>query len=213
MGQHGQLSFPCLEDPIWIGSRILTKATTIWKQLTYPFCHCGSRISIHYTCELRRSIANKVHLADGVYLAPDVWLNIPPSDNVLSPVIEIGPNCAIGRRSTISARNRICLESDVLLAPSVLIMDHNHEYRNVQMPIQAQGTTDGGTILIEQNCWIGHGAVIVCGRGHLTVGRNSVIGANTVITKSVPPYTVIAGNPARVIRQFNELRREWVKIN
>ena len=74
-------------------------------------------------------------------------------------------------------------------------MDHNHEFSDVLQPITAQGVTPGGKIRIEKNCWLGYGAVVLCGSGQVTIGRNSVIGANCVVTRSIPPYSIMAGNP------------------
>lgn len=101
----------------------------------------------------------------------------------------------------------------MLLAPSVLIMDHNHQYSDPNVPIHAQGVTDGGRIIIERNCWLGQGSVISCGRGELSLGRNSVVGANCVVTKSFPPFSVIAGNPARLVRRYDPDSRKWIRVN
>ena len=97
-----------------------------------------------------------------------------------------------------------------MLAPSVLIMDHNHEYHDTERPIHAQGVTGGGTIRIGKNSWLGHGAVIICDQGELTVGPNSVVGANAVVTRSFPPFSVVAGNPARLLRTFDQQTGKWV---
>jgi acetyltransferase-like isoleucine patch superfamily enzyme len=88
-------------------------------------------------------------------------------------------------------------------------MDHNHGFEDVTLPIRDQGITPGGKIRIGQGCWIGHGAAIVCGSGELVLGRNCVVGANAVITKSFPPYSIIVGCPAKVLRQYDPVKRSW----
>jgi acetyltransferase-like isoleucine patch superfamily enzyme len=113
----------------------------------------------------------------------------------------------------ISSRNKVVLEQEVLFAPNVLIMDHNHEFSNPDLPILAQGVTEGGRVVIERNCWLGYGAVIVCTHGELTIGRNSVIGANAVVTRSVPPFSVVGGNPAKLLRTYDQRARAWVKCS
>jgi acetyltransferase-like isoleucine patch superfamily enzyme len=65
-------------------------------------------------------------------------------------------------------------------------------------------------IRIEEGCWIGYGAAIVCGKGELVIGSNSVIGANAVVSRSIPPNSVVTGNPARVVKQFDPVKGEWV---
>lgn len=200
-------------DPLTWPSRALTKLHTLRLRLTYPFHSFGKGVSIHHSCDLVRSRTRRISLGDFVYLAPHVWLNVVDGAPAGDPAIVIGHGCSIGRRSTISAQNSVLLEPDVLLAPSVLIMDHNHEYSDPTMPIHAQGVTAGGSIVIQRNCWLGHGAVIVSGQRDLVLGRNSVIGANAVVTRTFPPYSVIAGNPAKLIRRYDPESRRWVRAS
>jgi acetyltransferase-like isoleucine patch superfamily enzyme len=180
-------------------------------KLTYPFVQFGKGIWIHYSCDIHRSMSKNIAFGNNVIIAKGVWLNVVGEVRNLETRIILSNGCAIGRRSMISARNRILLKESVLLAPSVLIMDHNHEYADITRPIGAQGVTDGGTITIEENCWLGYGAVVICGSGELTIGRNSVIGANAVVTRSFPPYSIIAGNPARLVRKYDFDASKWVK--
>jgi acetyltransferase-like isoleucine patch superfamily enzyme len=111
----------------------------------------------------------------------------------------------------VSAKNRVRLDEDVLLGPGVLITDHSHEFSNIDLPIVKQGITAGGTVHIERNCWIGFGAAIVCTSGDLVVGRNSVVATNAVVTRTVPPFCVVAGNPARIIRRYDPASGNWVR--
>jgi acetyltransferase-like isoleucine patch superfamily enzyme len=112
----------------------------------------------------------------------------------------------------ITAKNCVELKEDVLLGPAVVIADHGHEFSDVNRPIHAQGLTSGGIVRIEKNCWLGYGAAIVCTSGELVIGRNSVVGANSVVSRSVPPYSVVAGNPAKIVRQFDEKSGKWERV-
>jgi len=201
------------DDPLGLFGRMATRLNTAWLKTTYPFAKFGLQVSVHHSCEIYRGGSKYIELADQVYLAPDVWLNVVFGAESPGPKIVLGRGCRIGRRSTISSSNYVELGDDVLLAPSVLIMDHNHQYSDPNVPIHAQGVTDGGRIIIERNCWLGQGSVISCGRGELSLGRNSVVGANCVVTKSFPPFSVIAGNPARLMRRYDPDSKKWIRVD
>ena len=197
------------EDPLSLFFRARTKLYTLWLSAIYPFVSKGRNLSIHYAIKLSRCVASQIRLGNSVIIWEDVWLYIVPNNHSQVKII-IDDNCSIGARSTISAKNLIHLEENVIMATSILIQDHNHAYEDISQPIRSQGVTKGGQIRIERGCWIGQGAAIVCNEGLLVIGRNSVIGANALVTRSCPPHSVIVGNPGRIARRFDAAKGTWI---
>jgi acetyltransferase-like isoleucine patch superfamily enzyme len=200
---------PQFEDPLELFPRALTKLYSTWLRLTYPFASMGNNVSFHFTSRLSRRRACRISLGHSVSLREYAWLNVATEDPNGDPVIELEDKCYLGFGSMISAKNRIHLESGVAVSQSVLIMDHNHEYGDINVPILDQGITEGGRIRIGQGTWIGHGASIICPRGELTIGRNCVVAANSMVMRSIPPYSVVAGFPATIIRQYDPETGTW----
>jgi len=184
----------------------------MYVRLTYPFASIGRNARIHYTWDFRKYLAHRVKLGSSIEIHRDVQFGVggPHWEEKGEPVIIIDDRCIIARRSQISARNCVHLESDVILSPGVLIMDHDHVFEDIALPIRDQGISEGGRIRIGQGCWIGYGAAIICSRGELVLGRHCVVGANAVVTRSAPPYSVLSGNPARIVKQFDPVKQVWV---
>jgi len=199
------------EDPLNLFSQAITKLYSLWVSMTYPFASKGSNLFIHHTTVLSRRVAAGIKLGNSIIIRNNAWVNtfdLSGAEDELKIVID--DHCVINAQCVISAKNNIYLERNVMVSACALIMDHNHAYEDIDLPIQAQGLTPGGTIRIEQGCWIGHGAAIVCNQGELVLGRNSVVAANALVTRSFPPYSVIVGNPARLARQFDPTKGTWV---
>jgi acetyltransferase-like isoleucine patch superfamily enzyme len=179
--------------------------------MTYPFAAMGSKVSIHHTCFIDRKNAHRIKLGKDIRIEKDTCLGLSVSpEEQGEPVIVIDDNCVIHWRTQIGAKNRIHLERDVIVAQDVLIVDQNHEYEDTTIPIGDQGFTKGGTIRIGQGSYIGHGSAIICSRGELVLGRNCVVAAHAVVTRSAPPYSVLSGNPAMIVRQFDPVKQAWV---
>lgn len=96
----------------------------------------------------------------------------------------------------------ITIEDDVMLGSGVHIYVHNHAFGSPDEPIIDQGFYGSEPVRLLSGCWVGANAIILPG---VTVGRNAVVGAGSVVTHSVPDCTVVAGNPARIIRRIERV--------
>jgi acetyltransferase-like isoleucine patch superfamily enzyme len=120
--------------------------------------------------------------------------------------VKIGNNVRIGLSNVIIGP--VTIGNSVILAQNVVASGLNHSYQDITMPICKQKCS-ASEIKIEDECWIGANAVITAG---VTIGRHSVVAAGSVVTRDVPPYSIVAGNPARVIKQYNVETQNWEKV-
>lgn len=126
--------------------------------------------------------------------------------------LKIGNNVrfANGFAHVTASFDTVEIEDDCLFAAFVLIINGNHGFKDINIPIKYQESYSSGPILIKRGSWIGRGACIM---GGVTIGKNSVIGANAVVTKSVPDYCVAVGNPAKVVKRYDFEQKKWVKVS
>jgi acetyltransferase-like isoleucine patch superfamily enzyme len=192
------------------GARIASAVNTLWMKHTYPFASIGKGAWIHYSCNLERTMARYMSIGEEVMLKSGVWLNVPEAPAGDEPAIILESRCNLGPRCILSAQNQIHIGQNTIFGPAVFLADHNHSFEDVTQSIRDQGTTAGGKIRIGRDCWIGYGAAIVCSGGTLELGDHCVVAANALVTRSFPAYSVIAGNPARVVKQFDPARNAWV---
>jgi acetyltransferase-like isoleucine patch superfamily enzyme len=198
-----------MDDPMNLLSRGITKLNSLWISRFYPFASIGRTVSFHITSKVYRPRASRISLGNFVSLREYAWLSVATEDPTGDPIIVLEDNCHVGFGSILSAKNRIYLERDVLIGQMVIIVDHNHAYEDINMPVLDQGVTGNGTVRIGQGTWVGHGAAIIAPRGDLSIGRNCVIAANSVVMRSIPDYSVVAGYPATIIRQYDPKTQSW----
>ncbi len=119
---------------------------------------------------------------------------------------------AIGNEVRIGLSNVIIgpvhIGNQVILAQNVVLSGLNHGYQDIETPICKQPCTTA-KITIEDECWIGANVVVTAG---VTVGKHSIIAAGSVVTKDIPPYSIAAGNPARIIKKYNVQSGQWEKV-
>lgn len=174
---------------------------------------------------VRIRFADHVWLGRGAYLDHGVYLHACPAGirigaesfvmknailhvynfrNLPNAGITIGSRSLIGEACILRGQGGITIGDDVFLAPLVQMLAVNHIYDDTSRPISLQGITAQG-IVVEDGAWIGGGAIILDG---VRIGRNAVVGAGAVVTKDVPPYSVVTGNPARVVRDLQAQPRD-----
>jgi acetyltransferase-like isoleucine patch superfamily enzyme len=125
-------------------------------------------------------------------------------NNGMGDVI-IGDRSRVGISSVVIGP--VTIGNDVILAQHVVMSGLNHGYEDVTIPIKDQKCTVK-PIRIEDECWIGANAVITSG---VTIGKHSVVAAGSVVTKDVPPFSIVGGNPAKVLKQYNLQTGQWEK--
>jgi len=110
--------------------------------------------------------------------------------------LRVGNNSNIGAYSYIGASGSIEIGDNVLMGPRVSLLAEQHNYDRLDIPMKQQGVSRG-KIVIEDDCWLGSGCEILSG---VTVHRGAIVATGSVVTKDVPPYSIVAGVPARVIK-------------
>ena len=148
-------------------------------------CNPGGRLGKHlrYLCSrnLLKKCGTEVNVESG-------------ADFLFGDTIEIGNRSGIGVDAWIRAE--LVIGNDVMMGPGVIIYGRYHNYERIDIPMNKQGMGDYSPVIIEDDVWIGARAIILKG---VTIGKGSIIGAGSVVTKSVAPYAIVAGNPSRVI--------------
>lgn len=109
--------------------------------------------------------------------------------------IKIGNNSGIGVNCHVP--NGTIIGNDVMIGPNLYVHDKNHRFDRVDIPMRLQGYTEIKPLVIEDDVWIGRDVTIMVGR-HISKG--TIVAANSVVTKDFPPYSIIGGNPAKLIK-------------
>lgn len=139
-----------------------------------------------------------IHLGPGVTIAHGARFDIThdASGQPYNGEIHIGEGTLIEPRVHIAAATKLTIGRHVLFASNVFVTDHDHGFLNPALPVSQQPLIVAPT-RIDDWCWLGENAVVLKG---VTIGRGAVIGANSVVTRDIPPFAIAAGAPARVLR-------------
>jgi maltose O-acetyltransferase len=148
----------------------------------YPLGGIGKRLR-YATCKrLFRKCGKDVNIERG-------------ADFLFGTTIEIGDRSGIGVDAWI--RGELIIGNNVMMAPQAIIYGRYHNYDRTDIPMIDQGMGPTEPIIIEDDVWIGSRVTIL---KNVRIGKGAIVAAGSVVTKNVPPYAVVAGNPARVVK-------------
>ena len=183
-----------------ISIRISKLIYYILNYFNYKFIHPSTRVLFNVRVNGKKFII----LEKGSVIQRYGWLLALKIGNN-DPILKIGEGTAVGDFCHIVSINEVVIEKNVTIANKVYISDNIHSYEDINTPIIFQEVKFVNKVKIGEGSWIGENACIV----GATIGKNCVVGANAVVLKDVPDYTVVAGNPARVIRKYNTEKNIW----
>lgn len=164
-------------------------------------------ISLFYKYKYKKLIDKRVAISTGVFIHHGANFIIRENK---SATIEIHDGVYIGRNANIHTNSKIIIGRNCVLSDYVYISTLSHGLDPSAGRIMSQPDTDKGEVILGENVFLGFGAKIL---PNIRLGDWTIVGAGSVVTKSFPDgYIMIAGNPAKVIKNYNHEEKQWVKI-
>ena len=160
-------------------------------------------------------IRNKKFIQIGKKFTSGVGCRIEAYPENKEKVVFIGDNVQINDYVHISGMKGVRLGDNVLIASKVFISDLNHGNYSDEGLIDSPHTPPSERklyakpIIIEDNVWLGEFVSVLSG---VTIGKGSIVGANSVVSRSLPPYVIAVGTPARVVKKYNFDTKKWDKV-
>jgi acetyltransferase-like isoleucine patch superfamily enzyme len=158
---------------------------------------------------MRLTNAQNVFIGNDVVVNKHSFLLTLALVNKPEPRLSIGDGCVLGHMNHITCVEQVTIGKKVLTADRVHISDNSHVFEDPTVAILDQGVTSGGPVAIGDGSWIGENASLLSCR----IGKHCVIGSNAVVVSDIPDYCVAVGAPARVVRRYDPLTRQWLRIS
>ncbi|MFA6086676.1 DapH/DapD/GlmU-related protein [Mucilaginibacter sp.] len=161
----------------------------------------GKNLILEDNVSINALSLNGIVLGDQVSIARDSILFCTGIIAQKGTGIIIGDRTGISARAYFAGQGGITIGNDVIMGPNVQIFSENHNYSNINILIKDQGVTKQA-VTIGNNCWIGGGATILSG---VNIGDGCIVAAGSVVVKSIPANSIVAGVPARIIKNREEV--------
>lgn len=174
--------------------KLLGISASFFRRLFYAALYPG--LTIHRSVHLESGVRLKA--TDGASITLDAGVTVERNCTLLAKYgrIHIGENTFIGENSILVTNSNITIGSDCLIAAGVTIRDQDHRFEDTTIPIRMQGNISA-PINIGTDVWLGSRVTVLKG---VSIGSHSIAGANSLITKNVPPNVIVVGTPAKIIK-------------
>lgn len=197
------MSIGGIERMLHLSGRLRTRLFTALVAGQFREFGAGSRVNPPF----RFYGLHRMRFDESVQVERDCWIQTigkNSDDNEVKLIV--GAHTGIGMGASISAAARITIGAHVLLARNVYISDHAHAYEDIRVPVMKQGITEPKPVTIGRHTWLGQNVVVLPG---VSVGEHCIIGANSIVNKSIPDFCVAVGAPARIVKRYNPETGIW----
>lgn len=151
-----------------------------------------------------------IEIGDGVVIHEHAWLSVVPAVEGVTPRLVLGDRVRIGRFAHVACVGEVVVEDDVLTADGIFLGDTYHGYEDPNVPVSQQPMAKPERVVIRRGAFLGIRSIVLQG---VTIGENAYVAAGAVVTRDVPARTIVAGNPARPVRQWDGTARDWLRVS
>ena len=155
--------------------------------------------------------AKYISIDKKVYVRSNAWMSALSQENNKSDDVKlsIGESTYIGRNAHIVALKNIRIGKNVLIGDNVYIADNYHVFDRIDLPYKDQGIGFKSEVVVGDGSWVGENVCIISSK----IGKQCIVGANSLVIDDVPDYTMVVGSPARIIKKFNHRSKIWQRVD
>jgi acetyltransferase-like isoleucine patch superfamily enzyme len=158
----------------------------------------------------RVSRPDAISIGDDVTILEHAWLSVEAAVPGVQPELVFGDGCHIGRFVHIACVGTITFGRGVVTSDRVFIADTYHDYLDTSRPVLDQPMAPPKAVHVGDGAFLGVGCAVLLG---VTVGAQAYVGAGAVVTGNVAPRTLVVGNPARAIREWDDTTATWIAVD
>ena len=194
-----------------IASQYVRRATRWWnrrRELREASCFRQRNVGDH--CYIDETVQvlgwRRVRIGHHTVIGENTWINVNERAGA-EAAVTIGDNCFIARRNFFSAGAHITIGDYCLTGPDCHFIGAGHDFSSPFTPVALREVKPDAVIEVGANCWFGSSVIVM---ENVRIGFGCILGAGALITRDCPPFSVLVGSPARVIKRFDMNRKEWV---